>query len=584
MKEYQEVQHVRQSKSMSANSDSKANQSRVQLGHPMQLMANSSQRIVQLRSMQQLADQKTVQRQVNNTGLPDNLKSGIENLSGYSMNDVKVHYNSDKPAQLNAHAYAQGNQIHLASGQEKHLAHEAWHVVQQKQGRVQPTKQLKGKVAVNDDAGLEKEADIMGAKALQMREKSPAANLESPMNNSEVSQLARDPNLLETSIVNDTLGRSDLSGKAEGFGAMVGGKKWITKVGWGGVDAGAGEGTRMVAQPLGPDHPSGKESGKSGPESKARAQFLTAITGTSYIQGHLLNDKLGGPAEVRNLTAIPGKPGNSAHSSAVEEPIKTAIDNRNWVYYSVAVAYETKKLNQITPIDQNTFNQIKQDDCYKNLPGVKPARLDSDFTIASSFTTEWYTYQADGNRHGPVNKVTIHFPVYINNEVTKYKDNLGRYIDEFVTIGATTDDEKATHGAAATATKASWLGLNKNLINKLNSVSPNTDARNYEDEADLQWQNEYDDLVDEDAETLTYPDRHDNWIMKTVNIPVSPGRRRIRKGNAYIYIRAFDSNEMNDIRIQRSWDLYKIALKDIYRQRYANEWAAVRDANDDTLN
>ncbi|MEP1032664.1 DUF4157 domain-containing protein, partial [Ekhidna sp.] len=99
------------------------------------------------------------------TGLPDNLKSGIENLSGHSMDDVKVHYNSSRPAQLHAHAFAQGNQIHLASGQEKHLPHEAWHVVQQKQGRVKPTMQLKSSVPVNDDPGLEKEADVMGAKA-----------------------------------------------------------------------------------------------------------------------------------------------------------------------------------------------------------------------------------------------------------------------------------------------------------------------------------------------------------------------------------------------------------------------------------
>ncbi|BDD04508.1 eCIS core domain-containing protein [Aureibacter tunicatorum] len=107
----------------------------------------------------------------NNTGLPDKLKTGVENLSGYSMDDVKVHYNSDMPAQLQAHAYAQGSDIHLASGQEKHLPHEAWHVVQQKQGRVKPTKQMKGKVNVNDDEGLEKEADVMGGKALQMRGK-----------------------------------------------------------------------------------------------------------------------------------------------------------------------------------------------------------------------------------------------------------------------------------------------------------------------------------------------------------------------------------------------------------------------------
>lgn len=111
---------------------------------------------------------ETIQKQENNTGLPDKLKSGIENLSAFSMDDVKVHYNSSKPATLQAHAYAQGTEIHLASGQEKHLPHEAWHVVQQKQGRVKPTLQMKGGVNVNDDAGLEKEADVMGGKAIQI--------------------------------------------------------------------------------------------------------------------------------------------------------------------------------------------------------------------------------------------------------------------------------------------------------------------------------------------------------------------------------------------------------------------------------
>lgn len=104
----------------------------------------------------------------NNTGLPDDLKAGVENLSGISMNDVKVHYNSDKPAQMQAHAYAQGTDIHMAPGQEKHLPHEAWHVVQQKQGRVQPTMQMKNKVDVNDDDGLEHEADVIGKKAIQV--------------------------------------------------------------------------------------------------------------------------------------------------------------------------------------------------------------------------------------------------------------------------------------------------------------------------------------------------------------------------------------------------------------------------------
>lgn len=100
----------------------------------------------------------------NNTGLPDNLKNGVENLSGIDMSDVRVHYNSSKPAQIGALAYTQGTDIHIASGQEKHLPHEAWHVVQQAQGRVRPTLRLNS-AAINDDAMLEKEADILGGTA-----------------------------------------------------------------------------------------------------------------------------------------------------------------------------------------------------------------------------------------------------------------------------------------------------------------------------------------------------------------------------------------------------------------------------------
>lgn len=99
----------------------------------------------------------------NKTGMPDNLKAGIENLSGIDMSNVRVHSNSSKPKEVGAHAYTKGNDIHLAPGQEKHLPHEAWHAVQQQQGRVQPTEQLKGE-NINSDEGLEKEADVMGEK------------------------------------------------------------------------------------------------------------------------------------------------------------------------------------------------------------------------------------------------------------------------------------------------------------------------------------------------------------------------------------------------------------------------------------
>jgi hypothetical protein len=140
-----------------------------------QLKGGEEEEPLQMKAFQLAAaeEELPVQKKANNTGMPDNLKSGIENLSGMAMDDVKVHYNSPQPAQLNAHAYAQGTDIHVASGQEKHLPHEAWHVVQQKQGRVQATMQMKQGVAVNDDKGLENEADVMGAKAVQMKSESP---------------------------------------------------------------------------------------------------------------------------------------------------------------------------------------------------------------------------------------------------------------------------------------------------------------------------------------------------------------------------------------------------------------------------
>ena len=112
----------------------------------------------------QMKSDTVCQQKPNNTGLPDNLKAGVESLSGFSMDDVKVHYNSSQPATVQALAYTQGTDIHVAPGQEMHLPHEAWHVAQQLAGRVEPTTEVGG-MPVNDNIDLEHEADVMGARA-----------------------------------------------------------------------------------------------------------------------------------------------------------------------------------------------------------------------------------------------------------------------------------------------------------------------------------------------------------------------------------------------------------------------------------
>ncbi len=98
-------------------------------------------------------------------GLPANLKAGLESLSGIALDDVRVHRNSARPGQVQAHAFAQGSDIHLGPGQERHLPHEAWHVVQQRQGRVRTSARLPGGTPINTDLALEREAGTMGDRA-----------------------------------------------------------------------------------------------------------------------------------------------------------------------------------------------------------------------------------------------------------------------------------------------------------------------------------------------------------------------------------------------------------------------------------
>lgn len=128
----------------------------------------------------------------NKTGLPDRLKEGIESMSGFCLDDVRVHFNSEKPAQLQSYAYTQGLNIYVAPGQEKHLPHEAWHTVQQMQGRVKSNYKI-NHIDINDDNRLEREATVMGSRAANYigQKTDPNDSLHSPFQTENVAQLAR---------------------------------------------------------------------------------------------------------------------------------------------------------------------------------------------------------------------------------------------------------------------------------------------------------------------------------------------------------------------------------------------------------
>lgn len=114
----------------------------------------------------------TQRKEENQTGIPDDVKQRMETSFGTDFSSVRVHSDSSKAPEVGALAFTQGSDIHFAPGQFKPetssgqqlLGHELAHVVQQSEGRVQPTTEIAG-MSVNDDVSLEHEADVLGAKA-----------------------------------------------------------------------------------------------------------------------------------------------------------------------------------------------------------------------------------------------------------------------------------------------------------------------------------------------------------------------------------------------------------------------------------
>lgn len=64
-------------------------------------------------------------RRENHTEIPTQLKERMEQRFGVSFDNVRLHYNSDLSARMDALAYTKGNRMKIAPGQERHLHHEA---------------------------------------------------------------------------------------------------------------------------------------------------------------------------------------------------------------------------------------------------------------------------------------------------------------------------------------------------------------------------------------------------------------------------------------------------------------------------
>lgn len=113
------------------------------------------------RAKRRASSERTSNRRDPRTGLPFRVKHAVEQRSGLSMDDVRVEYNAAMPGTVGAHAVTRGSRIAVAPGQEQHVAHELWHVAQQKMRRVRADFERNGH-AISTNAALEREADAVG--------------------------------------------------------------------------------------------------------------------------------------------------------------------------------------------------------------------------------------------------------------------------------------------------------------------------------------------------------------------------------------------------------------------------------------
>lgn len=102
--------------------------------------------------------------------LPNKVRGKMESSFGQDFSGVRVHQGPEASS-IGAVAYTRGSDIHFAPGAynpsssscQQLLGHELTHVVQQRAGRVRAP--AGARIPINADRGLEREADVHGAKA-----------------------------------------------------------------------------------------------------------------------------------------------------------------------------------------------------------------------------------------------------------------------------------------------------------------------------------------------------------------------------------------------------------------------------------
>lgn len=353
------------------------------------------------------------------TGLPDDLKDGIERLSGLSMEAVKVHYDSPRPFLLDALAYTQGTEIHLRPGEAKHVAHEAWHVVQQLQGRVRPTRPAQDGVAVNDDAGLEREADVMGERASRLGSIRHIAGASSARATAQAESTAHDATSIDPAMHASRPAAITgwLGGRA---GRPASGRLWSLpevvqrlqappnppKTEWNKAHKAQAKGNVATDSWLSysgapPQPPAGYKPVTDPPGY--RYIRLCGLT-QQWIRFHLVNELAGGPGTDDNLVPTSQKTNTHPDWKKIETKEKNAWNAGATYHFAVHVDYHAKNNAPALPgehwqeyfpskieaalstIKGGAWHTDVMNPIHTALPPLNPAQIDYDLTTVTGHT------------------------------------------------------------------------------------------------------------------------------------------------------------------------------------------------------
>ncbi|MFF2148388.1 DUF4157 domain-containing protein [Kitasatospora sp. NPDC058190] len=318
----------------------------------------------QQRQSESAVQRSTVHQVLRSPGRPlaDDMRAEMEARLGADFSSVRIHDDSAaarSAAEVSARAYTSGEHVVLGhGGTDKHtLAHELTHVIQQRSGPVAGTDRGDGLSVSDPGDRFERAAEANAVRALS-RTMPPAVQ--------RVADRAPSP------------------GPEVPVQRAFTGAPYVT---YGGLN-GNGVGTSMHAE-LWP--------GQLGKGSKPSVQPSWWPTGSGatadwfskfMVQGHLLNEQVGGPGNtMSNLTPL-CKSANSAHHAKVEKDVKAEVlTNGNVVEYAVTADYSTH------PAGKD----------FAPLPSAVEADIDANYAakLAGKIEAEYTVYDTAGNElHG----------------------------------------------------------------------------------------------------------------------------------------------------------------------------------------